>query len=59
MPSSPSTVITGPRAAGAARGRAWLASLELPAVSPELVDDDLGLTDALQERIDRLDLHIR
>ena len=33
-------------------GRAWLASLELPAVSRELLDDDLGLTDALQERID-------
>ena len=39
-------------------GRAWLASLELPAVSRELVDDDLELIDALQERIDRLDLQI-
>lgn len=35
-------------------GRAWLASLELPAVSRELVDDDLGLIDALQGRIDGL-----
>jgi transposase len=34
-------------------GRAWLASLELPAVSREVVDDGLGLIDALQERIDR------
>jgi transposase len=40
-------------------GRAWLASLALPAVSRELVGDDLGLIDALQERIDRLDWEIR
>src|SRR6266498_3364037 len=39
-------------------GRAWLAALELPAVSRELVNDDLGLIDALQERIDRLDWEI-
>jgi transposase len=41
------------------RGRAWLAALELPAVSRELVEDDLGLIDALQDRIDRLDWEIR
>jgi transposase len=40
-------------------GRAWLAALELPAVSRELVSDDRGLIDALQERIDRLDWEIR
>jgi transposase len=40
-------------------GRAWLASLHLPAVSRELVEDDLALIDALQERIDRLDWEIR
>ena len=40
-------------------GRAWLASLDLPAVSRELIGDDLGLIDALQERIDRLDGEIR
>jgi hypothetical protein len=40
-------------------GRAWLASLQLPAVSRELVEDDLGLIDALQGRIDRLDWEIR
>jgi transposase len=40
-------------------GRAWLAALELPAVSRELVEDDLGLIDALQSRIDRLDWEIR
>jgi transposase len=40
-------------------GRAWLASLDLPAVSRELVEDDLGLIDALQDRIDRLDWEIR
>jgi transposase len=39
-------------------GRAWLASLELPAVSRELAGDDLGLIDALQDRIDRLDWEI-
>src|SRR6266568_4670932 len=39
-------------------GRAWLAALALPAVSRELVNDDLGLIDALQERIDRLDWEI-
>jgi transposase len=36
-------------------GRAWLASLPLPAVSRELVDDNLGLIDAIQDRVDRLD----
>jgi len=40
-------------------GRAWLAALNLPAVSRELADDDLGLIDTLQERIDRLDWEIR
>jgi transposase len=40
-------------------GRAWLAALELPAVSRELLNDDLGLIDALQERVDRLDWEIR
>jgi transposase len=40
-------------------GRAWLASLELPAVSRELVDDDLGLIGALETVIDRLDWEIR
>ncbi len=39
-------------------GRAWLACLELPAVSRELAGDDLALIDALQERIDRLDWEI-
>jgi transposase len=40
-------------------GRAWLASLELPAVPRELVDDDLGLIDALEGVVDRLDGEIR
>jgi len=39
-------------------GRAWLASLHLPAVSREVVNDDLALIDALQDRIDRLDWEI-
>jgi len=39
-------------------GRAWLACLELPAVSRELAGDDLALIDALQGRIDRLDWEI-
>jgi transposase len=40
-------------------GRAWLASLALPTVSREVVEDDLALIDALQERVDRLDWEIR
>src|SRR5262249_1881832 len=36
-------------------GRAWLASLPLPAISREVIDDDLALIDALQVPIDRLD----
>jgi transposase len=39
-------------------GRAWLASLVLPAVSRELVEDDLALIDALQDRTGRLDWEI-
>jgi transposase len=39
-------------------GRAWLASLELPAVSREVIDDALALIDALQEPIDRLDQEV-
>jgi len=42
-------------------GRQWLASLELPAASREVIDDDLALIDALQQPVDRLDweLHQR
>ena len=40
-------------------GRAWLASLELPAVSREVTDDDLALIDALEVVIGRLDGEIR
>ena len=40
-------------------GRAWLAALELSAVSRELVEDYLALIDAAQARIDRLDWEIR
>jgi hypothetical protein len=40
-------------------GRAWLVSLELPAVSRELVEDGLALIGALQDRIARLDWEIR
>jgi transposase len=40
-------------------GRAWLAALDLLAVSRELAGDYLGLIDALQERIDRRDWEIR
>ncbi|HEV8274535.1 MAG TPA: IS110 family transposase [Streptosporangiaceae bacterium] len=39
-------------------GRAWLASLELPAVSRELVGDDLAPIDALETVIGRLDWEI-
>jgi transposase len=40
-------------------GRAWLAALELSVVFRELVEDYLGLIDAVQARIDRLDWEIR
>jgi len=40
-------------------GRAWLASLELPATSREVIDDGLALIDALQPVIDRLDGEVR
>src|SRR5258707_1678179 len=39
-------------------GRAWLASLELPAVSREVMEDGLALIDAVEARIDRLDWEI-
>ena len=39
-------------------GREWLASLELPAVSREVIDDGLALIDVLQEPIDRLDWEV-
>ena len=39
-------------------GRAWLAALQLPAVSREVIQDDLALIDALQVPIDRLDLEV-
>jgi transposase len=40
-------------------GRAWLASLELPAASREVAGDDLALIDALQVPIGRLDWEVR
>jgi len=39
-------------------GREWLASLPLPAVSREVVEDGLALIDATEVRIDRLDWEI-
>ena len=39
-------------------GREWLASLELPAVSREVIEDGLMLIDALQQPIDRLDWEV-
>ncbi len=40
-------------------GRAWLALLQLPAVSGEVIDDDLAVIDALELTIGRLDWEIR
>ena len=40
-------------------GREWLACLELPAVSAEVINDALALIDALESVIDRLDLEVR
>jgi len=39
-------------------GRAWLASLELPAVSRQVIDDDLAVIDALEPIIGRLDWQV-
>jgi transposase len=39
-------------------GREWLASLDLPAVSREVIQDALALIDALQQPIDRLDWEV-
>jgi transposase len=40
-------------------GRAWLAGLQLPAASREVIGDCLGMIDALQRPIDRLDVEVR
>ena len=40
-------------------GRAWLASLDLPDVSAEVISDALALIDARQSVIDRLDAEVR
>ena len=40
-------------------GRQWLASLELPAASREIIEDGLALIDALQQPVGRLDWEIR
>src|SRR6266566_1583597 len=40
-------------------GRAWIASLDLPAVSREVVEDALALIDALESVTGRLDAEIR
>jgi transposase len=40
-------------------GRAWLSSLDLPAVSAEVISDALALIDALHSVIDRLDAEVR
>jgi len=40
-------------------GRQWLAALELPAVSREVIDDALALMDALQQPAGRLDQEVR
>ena len=58
-PCWPATATAVPPGAGGGPGREWLASLELPAASREVVDDDLALTGALEVPIDRLDCEIR
>jgi transposase len=40
-------------------GRQWLASLQLPPVSREVIDDALALMDALQQPTSRLDQEVR
>jgi transposase len=59
--SPPTTAMTGPPATGSGPGRGWLAELDLPPVSREIVTDCLAVTDGLVPLIDRIDgeLHAR
>ena len=47
--------MTGPPATGAGPGRGWLAELDLPAASREIVTDCLAVIDGLAPIIDRID----
>src|ERR671925_1122660 len=49
------------RAAGcwSGPGREWLAGLDLPAASREVIEDCLAMIDAVQAPIDRLDVELR
>ena len=47
-----------PAGAWSGPGRAWLAELELPAVSRTVIDDCLALIDAFAPTIDRLDAEV-
>jgi transposase len=58
-PSWPATATPGRPGCWSGAGRRWLASLELPPVSREVIDDGLALTDALQQPIGRLDAEVR
>jgi transposase len=48
-----------PAACWSGPGRDWLAGLDLPAASREVVEDCLAMMDALQLPIDRLDRTVR
>jgi hypothetical protein len=56
---SPTTATSRPGAAGPGPGRAWLAGLQLPAASREVIADCLTMLDALQVPIDRLDAEVQ
>jgi transposase len=47
--------MTGPPATGSGPGRGWLAELDLPAASREIVTDCLAVIDGLAPLIDRID----
>jgi transposase len=47
--------MTGPPATGSGPGRGWLAELDLPAISREIVTDCLAVIDGLAPVIDRID----
>jgi transposase len=53
--------MTGPRATGSGPGRGWLAELDLPAASREIITDCLALIDGLAPVTGRIDgeLHAR
>ena len=56
--SPPTTAMTGRPATGSGPGRGWLAELDLPPASREIVTDCLAVIDGLAPVIDRIDAEL-